>query len=135
MVCEWGMSEALGPLTYGQKEEQIFLGKEMSRHRDYSEKTAIAIDSEVSRLVTEHYEKAHKIIEDDKEAMGRIADALLERETLNAVEIEALIEGRELPPLEHTPARREERPPVESSLLDDGKVVIGRPTSPKPEKV
>ena len=58
MVCEWGMSEALGPLTYGKKEEQIFLGKEFNRHQDYSEATALQIDAEIKRIVTEQYERA-----------------------------------------------------------------------------
>ena len=97
MVCEWGMSERLGPLTFGQKEEQIFLGKEFARHKDYSEETARQIDSEIRRIVNENYEKARKIIKDHKDTMTHIAEALLERETLDAGEIEALIEGRELP--------------------------------------
>lgn len=133
MVCEWGMSDALGPLTYGQKEEQIFLGKEMSRHRDYSEKTALSIDAEISRIVTEAYNKAHSIIEHDGEVMTRIAEALLERETLNANEIELLIKGEQLPPLESKPQIPEQKPTVEIGQIDDGKVVVARP--PDPEKV
>lgn len=137
MVCEWGMSEELGPLTFGQKEEQIFLGKEFARHRDYSEQTAISIDSEIHRMVAEHYEKAKKIIEDNKELVQRIAEALLERETLDASEIETLIEGRELPELVHQPEPKQDtdRPIVEVPL-DDGKVIVGgRPATPGPEKV
>lgn len=125
MTCEWGMSEKLGPLTYGQKEEQIFLGKELSRHRDYSEQTAISIDSEISGVVTKSYEKARKIIEDNKDAMTRIAEALLERETLNAREIDGLIEGKPLPPLEEKKPPTEEKPTPEIGQMDNGKVVIG----------
>ena len=63
MVCEWGMSETLGPLTYGKKEEQIFLGKEFNRHQDYSEATALKIDAEIKRIVTEQYERAQKTLD------------------------------------------------------------------------
>ena len=66
MVCEWGMSEALGPLTYGKKEEQIFLGKEFNRHQDYSEATALKIDAEIKRIVTEQYDRAQKTLTDDR---------------------------------------------------------------------
>src|SRR6476646_5341963 len=86
MVCEYGMSE-LGPITFGKKEEQIFLGREISQHRDYSEDTAIKIDQEVRRIVAEQYARAEKIINENKEAMIRLAEALLEFETLDAVMI------------------------------------------------
>lgn len=98
MVCEWGLS-ALGPLTFGKKDEQPFLGRELSQTRDYSESTAIAIDAEVKSLITEGYDRARKIIEDHKEAMVRISEALLEREVLDGPEVMALIEGKELDPL------------------------------------
>ena len=96
MVCEWGMS-SMGPLTFGKKEEQIFLGREIAQHRDYSEATAIRIDSEVSNLVKTAYDRAKKIITDHTEALVRIAEALLEREVIDGDEVLALIEGRELP--------------------------------------
>jgi cell division protease FtsH len=96
MVCEFGMSE-LGPLTYGKKEEQIFLGREINQHRDYSEATAIKIDDEVRRLVGEGYERAKGLIGEHRAILERIAKALLEREVLDANEIRMLIEGRELP--------------------------------------
>jgi cell division protease FtsH len=98
MVCEWGMS-SMGPLTFGKKEEQIFLGREISQHRDYSEATAIRIDAEVSNLVKAAYDQAKKYITDNSDALVRIAEALLEREVLDASEIQALMEGRELPAL------------------------------------
>jgi cell division protease FtsH len=97
MVCEWGMSDLMGPLMFGQKEEQIFLGKEFARHKDFSEHTAMDIDGEIRRMVTENYDLAKKTIEESKDAVVRIAEALLERETLGAEEINALIEDRELP--------------------------------------
>jgi len=98
MVCEYGMSR-LGPLTFGKKEEQIFLGREIAQHRDFSEETARQIDLEVRRLIDEAYQSAHTIVESHADAMHRIAAALLERETIDAEEVKMLIEGRELPPL------------------------------------
>ena len=98
MVCEYGMSR-LGPLTFGKKEEQIFLGREIAQHRDFSEETARQIDQEVRRLIDEAYQSARNILEANKDAMHRIAAALLERETIDAEEVKALYEGRELPPM------------------------------------
>ena len=96
MVCEWGMS-SLGPLTFGKKEEQIFLGRELAQHRDFSEETAREIDSEVRRLVNTGYEKAKNIILENREALVRIALALLEREVLDANELKLILEGKQLP--------------------------------------
>ena len=96
MVCEFGMSD-LGPLTFGKKEEQIFLGREIAQHRDYSEATAIKIDDEVKRLVGKGYETAKGVLASNHDALVRIALALLEREVLDANEIRILIEGKELP--------------------------------------
>jgi cell division protease FtsH len=97
MVCEFGMS-ALGPLTFGKKEEQIFLGREIAQHRDYSEDTAISIDKEVRRLVSEGYEKAKNILTTQRETLIHLAEVLLEREVLDANEIKLVIEGKNLPP-------------------------------------
>ena len=96
MVCEWGMSK-LGPLSFGKKDEQIFLGREIAQHRDYSEATAIAIDGEVRNLVQQGYETATKLIHGNREAVIRIAEALLERETLDGNEVNLLIAGETLP--------------------------------------
>ena len=98
MVCEYGMSR-LGPLTFGKKEEQIFLGREIAQHRDFSEETARQIDLEVRRLIDEAYQLAHSLVESNAEPMHRIAAALLERETIDAEEVRLLIEGKELPPM------------------------------------
>jgi cell division protease FtsH len=92
MVCEYGMSE-LGPLTFGKKEEQIFLGREINQHRDYSEDTAIKIDKEVKKIVSDQYELARKIILENKDAMVRLAEALLVHETLDAVQIRRVVAG------------------------------------------
>jgi cell division protease FtsH len=91
MVTEWGMSEKLGPLTFGKKDEQIFLGREIAKHKDYSEKTAIDIDEEVKRLVMEAYGRAKAIVSENFDFLDAFAKALLERETMDAVEIEALV--------------------------------------------
>jgi len=92
MVCEYGMSE-LGPLTFGKKEEQIFLGREIAQHRDFSEDTAIKIDQEVKKIVSEQYQRARNIIEDNRDTMIRLAEALLERETLDGVQIRRIVAG------------------------------------------
>jgi cell division protease FtsH len=93
MVCEWGMSDAMGPLTFGKKEEQIFLGREIAQHQDYSEDTALKIDHEVKRFVTENYVRSHKMLSDSKETLVKIADALLAREVLDADQVRRLVAG------------------------------------------
>jgi cell division protease FtsH len=117
MVCEWGMSE-LGPLSFGKKEEQIFLGREIAQHRDYSEATAVRIDEEVRRIVGKAYDRARKIIEERSDALERIAKALLEREVLDGDEIRALIEGRELGPF-HQPTTTGDRGQTQQVVRPD----------------
>jgi cell division protease FtsH len=92
MVCEFGMSN-LGPLTFGKKEEQIFLGREIAQHQDYSEDTAIKIDQEVKRIVMEQYERARQIILEHRDALDRLAHELLGRETLDSVQIRRIVAG------------------------------------------
>jgi len=96
MVCDWGMS-SLGPLAYGKKEEAIFLGREIAQHRDYSEDTAIRIDREVHGIVTNAYNNAHAILENNRDVLERIALALLDREVLDATELRLLMENKPLP--------------------------------------
>jgi cell division protease FtsH len=91
MVCEWGMSERMGPLAFGTKEEQIFLGREIAQHKDYSEVTAIAIDEEIKRMVTRGYETAKAILAANIHILHALAQALIEREELNAEEIDRLL--------------------------------------------
>ena len=98
MVCEFGMSP-LGPITFGKKDEQIFLGREINQHRDFSEETAKQIDKEVRTLVDAGYQSAVQILSNNKEAMHRMSAALLEREVLDANEIKLIIEGKDLPPI------------------------------------
>jgi len=102
MVCEWGMSD-LGPLSFGKKEEQIFLGREIAQHRDYSEDTAVKIDNEVQKIVRRSYSRARTLIEERSDALVRIAEALLEREVLDGEEVHQLIDGRVLAPMRPNP--------------------------------
>jgi cell division protease FtsH len=99
MVCEWGMSDNLGPLSYGAKEEEIFLGREIQKHRDYSEETAIEIDNEVRMIVNNGMERAEKILKDNMEILHKLSKELLEREILDGNEIDTIIKGEELPPV------------------------------------
>jgi len=103
MVCEWGMSE-LGPLAYGKKEEAIFLGREIAQHRDYSEDTAIQIDKEVKRIVNGGYDSAKNLLSKNRDTLERIAQALLEREVIDANEVKMLMEGKPLPDKPRTAA-------------------------------
>ncbi len=96
MVCEWGMSEKLGPLTFGQKEEQIFLGREISQHRDYSEKTAELIDGEVRRIVDQEYQRALTLLTEKQDLLLRVTNALIDREILDGEELDVLIRGEQL---------------------------------------
>ena len=117
MVCEYGMSE-MGPLTFGKKEEQIFLGREIAQHRDFSEETAIKIDEQVKKIVTAQYERAKAIIEENRDTMVRLAECLLERESLDGVEIRRIVAGLTL----------DEAPPVADPGTDD------RPQLKEPNK-
>jgi cell division protease FtsH len=107
MVCEWGMSD-LGPMTFGKKEEQIFLGREIAQHRDYSEDTAIKIDQEVRKLVNAGYTVAKQVISDNRDVLERIARALIEREVLDANEIKMLVENQQLPPIQPPPTSKDD---------------------------
>lgn len=133
MVCEWGMSETLGPLAFGKKTEQIFLAREIAQHRDYSEETAQLIDKEVHDIVTSCRDRAIKLIEEHSDKFELIATNLIERETLNAQEIELLMKGEPLPPIHNgeNPQQPDEEPKIEKikkkasqkPLLDDKEVI------------
>jgi cell division protease FtsH len=131
MVCEFGMSEKLGPLTLGQKQEEVFLGRDFTTHQDYSDQVAYEIDQEVRRLVDEAYKRAGNILTQKKERLNIIAKALIEHETLEKEELLALLEGREMVSpeprveVEEVPGKEQEeaRPPSR---------IKGRPL-PQPE--
>jgi len=98
MVCEWGMSDEVGPLTFGKKDEEIFLGREIAQHRDYSEMTAQIIDNEVKKIVIASTEKARKILRENVDALHRVAQSLLAREIITGDELDQLVNGEELAP-------------------------------------
>jgi cell division protease FtsH len=123
MVCELGMSDLLGPIAYGENEENVFLGREISsRREDYSEETARQIDQEVRRIIEEQHVRARQVVGQNRDKLDRLAQALLERETLDAEEIEAAIDGRTLPTRERvviptwsekrTQQKEKKRPPA-----------------------
>ncbi len=109
MVCEWGMSEKLGPVTFGKKSEEIFLGREIAQHRDYSENTAILIDQEVKQIVQKAYEHAHQLLKENVNTLHRMAEILLEREILDGEEIDQIIAGKTLTPKTKREKRREKK--------------------------
>jgi cell division protease FtsH len=129
MVCEWGMSGDMGPLTFGKKEQEIFLGREIAQHQDYSEDTALKIDHEVKRIVTERYATATEILSGHKDKLLEMADALLSRESLDAEQVRRIMAGQPLDELptasapEAAPAAsqpetrgRKERPSIVPSI-------------------
>jgi cell division protease FtsH len=91
MVCEWGMSEKLGPMTFGKKEEEIFLGRDFTQKVDYSESTAVEIDAEVRRIIQESYQKAKDLLRANLRLLHKVAEALLEKEVLDGSEIDAIV--------------------------------------------
>jgi cell division protease FtsH len=129
MVCEYGMSE-LGPLTFGKKEEQIFLGREIAQHRDFSEDTAIKIDQEVKKIISEQYERAKQIIEENRDTMVRLSETLLERESLDGVQIRRIVAGLPLdedqPPTPHD----DERPQLKEPAVKPLKPILPPITGP-----
>ena len=135
MVCEWGMSHAMGPLTFGKKEEQIFLGREIAQHQDYSEDTALRIDQEVKRFVTDNYTRAQKVLSEHKQTLLDLADALLARETLDADQVRRLAAGVALDEPLPSPAQNQPAPAppdVRGRAKDRPAASIVPPISPRP---
>ncbi len=138
MVTEWGMSKALGPLAFGSKQGEIFLGREMAQAADYSAQTAVEIDKEVRRIVTEQYDRARAIIENNRESLDRLADALLEYETLDSTEIDLILGGGTVqrPPTE-APGSSGKKPPdgkKEKKKLLEALEGLAPGKLPEPEK-
>jgi len=123
MVCEWGMSDKLGPLAYGQNEEEIFLGREITRHQNYSEKTAQDIDDEVKRIILDAEKRAEKILSDNIDMLHNLSKELLEREILDSEEIDKIMNGEDLPPLRKETAK-EEKPGKEEEIPDHVKELL-----------
>jgi cell division protease FtsH len=133
MVCEWGMSEKMGPLTFGKKEEQIFLGREFAQHQDYSEETARAIDGEVKRIIMDGYQRAHKALSENVELLKRIAEALLEHETIDGDDIDTVLSGGQITRRPPPPTR----PPAVETTKEKRPSIFARPTpvlKEEPEK-
>jgi cell division protease FtsH len=125
MVCEWGMSEKLGPVTFGKKEEEIFLGREIAQHRDFSENTAQEIDAEVTRIITAAERKVQNLLSKNTEKLHKLAEALLEREILDGEEIDLILAGKKLPTRTTKPRTSKPRTPkkkVSKSKKTTGKV-------------
>jgi cell division protease FtsH len=133
MVCEWGMSDAMGPLTFGKKEEQIFLGREIAQHQDYSEDTAIRIDHEIKRFVTSNYERAKALIEQHRPALDKIAEELLAREVLDADQVRRIVAGEALDPVKSpTAAAASADDAARKAAKDRPSMVPGIPPLNKP---
>lgn len=118
MVCEWGMSDKLGPLSFGEKEGEVFLGRDMGHMRNYSESTAVEIDMEIRRIVTENHQRARKLLSEHQDALIRIGEALLEKETLDGAEVRLLVFGEETPPTP-VPAEGADTPVVEAGTTGE----------------
>src|SRR5256712_1923050 len=132
MVCEYGMSE-MGPLTFGKKEEQIFLGREIAQHRDFSEETAIRIDQQVKKIITAQYQRARNIIEENRDTLVRLAEALLERESLDGVQIRRIVAGLPLEEEEQASvAAAEERPQIKDPSTSPLKPILPPITGSNP---
>jgi len=135
MVCEWGMSERLGPRTFGEPNAMPFLGRDMARFRDYSEQTAALIDEEIKKITNECYQKAFDILQTNREKLVAVAEALLERETLSGDEIDLILEGKPLLPLfdddktsrdnKKKEDKESEERPVKTIDTSTGKVDLG----------
>jgi cell division protease FtsH len=132
MVCEWGMSDKVGPLAFGKKQEEIFLGREFAQRHDYSEQTAIEIDSEIRKLVTDNYERAKKVISEDKKTLEAIAEALLEYETLDHADIETLMAGRALDRPKPTAKLLPAPVAAEKDAVEKHGAVVGPAAKPEP---
>ncbi len=133
MVCQWGMSKKLGPMTFGRKEEQVFLGRDIMRQKDYSEDTAIRIDTEVKAIAERNYQRAKELITNNRDLLQRVAETLLEREVLDAEEVKMVLEGiplkeRKPPPTETTPEKKpetkgEKKAPLTPPILPEPKII------------
>jgi cell division protease FtsH len=134
MVCEWGMSDAMGPLTFGKKEEQIFLGREIAQHQDYSEETAIRIDQEIKRLVMTNYDRARSLLQGSQSILMRVAEELLTREVLDADQVTRLAQGEPLDDPRAAAAPVTPQAPEEGRRVTKERPVIVPLTKPVPQE-
>lgn len=131
MVCEWGMSEKMGPLAFGKKEEAIFLGREIAQHADYSEGTAREIDMEIKRFVIENYDRAKDLLSKNKEILNKLAEALLEHESLSGEQINKVMRGEVIEPAQKVQDTEGETP-IQIAEASSGN---GRSTTPSAKTV
>jgi cell division protease FtsH len=133
MVCEWGMSDRLGPLHFGRREEMVFLGRDFAEQKDYSEQTAVEIDAEVRRIVTENYDRAYKCVKDNLDKLKAVAEALLEYETIESQDIDNLFEGKPInrPPPPQPMRTRQDAPKPKGAERPS---LFPTPPLPDPEK-
>ncbi len=129
MVCEWGMSDKMGPITFGKKQEQIFLGREIAQHKDYSEKTAEEIDHEVKNIITERYKYAKDLLIANKDILFKVADLLLDRETIDAADLDAVIAGKEISKPEPIKTDKDTPTKTEGIKKEEGKPDAAKPGS------
>ncbi len=129
MVCQYGMSD-LGPLTFGERDDLIFLGKELAMHKNFSEKTSELIDKEVKKIITRNYNRAEELLKNNKPKLIKIAEALLEREILDSKEINALLEGKRLPKI-NAAARKQKETQTKPKKVSKGEKRIAKPASAK----
>ena len=115
MVCEWGMSESIGTLSIGETGEEVFIGREWVQNKNFSEETARLVDAEVKRIVEEAHTRCRKLLEENADALHRIANALLERETITGDDLDLLMDDKPLPPLE---VGGNEKQPVPEAAVD-----------------
>ncbi len=132
MVTQWGMSKKIGPIAFGERDEQVFLGRDITQTPEYSEKTAQEIDDEVKRIVDEAYGRAKKILEDRIDILHRMANALLERETLDAAEIKIILEGGKLEPLPPVSAAKPQDEAAPRNTEPERKKMPGMPPIAEP---
>jgi len=132
MVCEWGMSDSMGPLTFGKKEEQIFLGREIAQHQDYSEDTALKIDHEVKRFVTEAYSRAQTILSEYQPQLVEMSEALLQRETLDAEQVRRIVAGEALDEIATSTPPATPAAPREPKAKERAGAAIVPPLPPRP---
>ncbi len=135
MVTQWGMSEKLGPIAFGDRDEQIFLGKEITVKKDYSEKTAQEIDEEVSSIVNDCYIRAKEILQEHEEELHKVAQALLDRESLDSEDIKIILNNGTLPPLKKRTERgAKDKTTTKTDLRDKPDEEAQQPAEEKPEE-
>ena len=136
MVCELGMSDNLGPLTFGKKEEMVFLGREISSHKDYSESTAVLIDQEVRSIIERAYARAESLLRDNMDKLTLLANTLLEREVLSGDEMDRVLRGEALPPIKPIESEPKAGPPAAEPATakagDSPKIEPFSPPAPRP---